>query len=318
MKKNLLWILSLLMVFMCFSCGKEETGQSVKELKSGYTLGYYIGNVTVTNNSKFRKVNLGMNFTQGDVISTGKGAIAEISVNKKGFIKISPSSSVRMAELMADNEKNIAQLNLEKGKVLVGISKLKKGARFKIKSKTAVASVRGTVFRVASAQKVAKIQVVKGVVRVNPVKNGEVLSNVQVDVSKGKAVDLSEEKVNEIMEKKETLEVKKLDISELEEISNEIKETQVVAKLDAEARDESDAVLKETDSQIYELKNEEKKKEDDKKREMELKKKAEKRRLEAIEKAKKEAEFKKRQEAARKKALLPKEKEDRVKNIPNF
>ncbi len=322
----------LFTVFLCLSCGKDESKNAVKELKSGYVLGYYVGDVKVLNNGKARDVKVGMSFSKGDVISTGKGAIAEISVNKKGFIKVSPNSSMTMAELISGKDKNIVGLDIDKGKILVGLSKLKKGSEFKIKSRTAVASVRGTVFRVASEQKSAKIQVVKGVVRVNPVKDGKVLTNVEVDVSKGKAVDLSEKKVQEIVEKKETLEVKKLDVSELEEISKDIKETQVVAQLDTAAKKESAEVLEETKSQITELKDEEEQKNLQKEqkekalREQQAKaraaqkaKEAEKRRLADIEKLKKEEELKRKKEELRKKAEeMKKKKEDRVKNVPNL
>ncbi len=334
MKKIILFLAVTALTFT--SCKEDGADRTVKELTGGYTLARYIGNVSLSNGGAEKKLTLGMVLEEGDVISTGKSSIAEISVNKKGYI--SADSKVVMDKLLHSSNQDVTDVGLDRGKVLVGISKLKKGSRFTVKSKTAVASVRGTTFRVSSERSKSKVEVVKGIVRVEPVKDGVVVENAMVDVTKEKSVEITIQKAEKISMKEEVIEIEELKMDDIKEISAVMKETKTIEKLAPETRKEAERVIEdlktttETINETAEVKavdeDKVKKKEEQRAKKLEEKRarEAEKARkmMEArqkkiaAEKARKDEELRKKEEALKEAARLKKQKEDRVKNVPNL
>lgn len=130
-------------------------------------------------------------------------------------------------------------MEMEKGEVYLTLSKLR-GTGFKVKTPTAVASVRGTSFTVLSDNKGSKLSVAKGTVAVDPVKDGKVIENKSVAVETGMRTDYIDKKAVEkiivgemkipVMEMTpvEKIEIqtiiKEIKIEEMPELSLEVKE----------------------------------------------------------------------------------------------
>lgn len=137
-RKNVFGIFSIVSLLILFSvsCNKTETNKTL--------VTFYVGNATIQSaNSAQRPIQIKDEVKDGDIIETGDKSYIIIQTNDGIIIRFEANTKVDIASI-SDFTKR--ELNLNKGKILSSVSKLKKGSEYKISTMTAVASVRGTEF----------------------------------------------------------------------------------------------------------------------------------------------------------------------------
>jgi len=190
-KKLIIVMLMVGLVFLLSSCGKsEETAKIVEQVLHVETI---FGKVfIVTPNDEKINVRTGMKLAQGAVIATeGKDSRCMLRTPAGSMIKLGGDSKLVLSVLYKNNKLNTEKtgLSLLAGKVLVKANKLAGKDEFAIKTKTAVAGVRGTQFIVEyyGDDEVTKVVVKEGKVAVAQkltVKMPKALSDMDKEVSK--------------------------------------------------------------------------------------------------------------------------------------
>ena len=305
------------------ACGKKKDEQKT------FSVSTFVGDVKILSHGKESPAELGAALLPGDVIVTGKSSIADILYMNDGIIRVSPDTNLKIDEI---GKKESGQVNLADGAVFVTMSKLAKDKNFSVKTRTAVAAVRGTAFRVASVNGVTDVAVVTGKMLVAPVVNGAAVEAAAVVVEDKKAVKLDEKTAEAATSGSAPLAVRELPKEETEAI---VKEAQAVAPLAApvsaapELKEElnialapapaaDDALKAENEKKAAEAKAAEEKARQEKiAKEMKAQKDKDAAARAAADAAERErvlAEKKAKDEAARKQ----KEKEDRVQNVPSI
>ncbi|MEM7645305.1 MAG: FecR family protein [Pseudomonadota bacterium] len=134
------------------------------------------GDVTFKKKSKkkFRKARINKKVCQGDMVKTGPASRAKIEMADKNEINISPKTDL-LIELYQDNKK--AVLNVLNGKVRSNVKqkyKNNKSSHYRVKTKSAVAGVRGTEFMASydANTNQGKIVTFEGVVAVGDMDSG--------------------------------------------------------------------------------------------------------------------------------------------------
>jgi hypothetical protein len=320
MKKSISLIL-LLLISLPISCKKEKPEASQLIVQST------IGNVIVESSKGERVPLVGDVIKEGEIIVTKDRSVIDIQYGTQGILRISEKSRVTIAVLLTSEAGDQTSLTMNEGKLFVTISKLSKNSKFEVSTKTSVAAVRGTSFRVVAGTKSSKIDVLSGKIRVNPVKDGKVIEEVEKVVETNSTVVLDEEVVAEIVEKKKEIEVTTLKPEDVEEIREEVKDITVNEKVAEEVKKEiKEVVLEEKIDEEAKLEKEraaeaaKKRLEADRlKRGKIEQERAERERLER-ERAEKERAERERAERERiaKEKKEQETKEQRVRNIPNL
>ena len=319
-------IISVLIAVLCISCGKKEAPVAEPEEQFNFKVQFVLGDVKILNASVERMANSGDAVSVSDIIITGKKSVTDLLFGKSGVIRINENSRVTITAV-ADKTNNDTVMDMENGKVFLTLTKLK-GTGFKVKTPTAVASVRGTSFTVLSDKKGAKLSVVKGTVAVNPVKEGKIIEDKSVDVEAGKKTDYIDKKVVEkiIMGKME-IPVMNMTPAEKIEIQAVVKDIKIeeIPDLTLEVKDEikketglettteinqDDKAKQDAEDAKKKLADEKKKRENELKQQEELKRLAEEKKRQEEEELKRLAEEKKKKEEQQKK--------DRASNIPTM
>lgn len=192
MKRNtkimMIWICALLTVV---SCAPQEA-QSPR----GVVL-MAVGDVTIkgTHGEK-RPARIRDAVNEKDILTTGEGSFATVQIGAKSVIRIQEESTVKFASLFGKKQKN-CELVLKSGEVLSKIQKLGKGENFGVRTRTVLASVRGTEFSVACRDMKATVAVRRGKVAVNTsIDSHEPMEKVireereQAVIEEGKAADV--------------------------------------------------------------------------------------------------------------------------------
>ncbi len=314
-------VIFICLTLMFISCGKKEAPVAQPEDQFNFKIQFVLGDVKISGTSGERAANPGDVIAVSDIIITGKKSVTDLLFGKSGVVRINENSRVTLTAI-ADKTNNDTVMDMENGKVFLTLTKLK-GTGFKVKTPTAVASVRGTSFTVTSDKKGAKLAVVKGTVAVNPVKEGKIIEEKSIDVEAGKKTEYIDTKaVEQIIKGKmeipvmdmtpaEKIEiqtvVKDIKIEEIPELSLEIKEEikQEMSTEPAVEEKADDSSKKAEDAAIARKLAEEKKRKDEA-----LKRQQEEERIKQEEEMKKLAEEKKRKEEQQKK--------DRASNIPTM
>jgi hypothetical protein len=243
------------------ACKKEDPDKTVK-------LYSMVGNVKVVISKKEKGAAVGDVLLAGDSIRTGADSIADILFGTAGIIRVQPDSNIDIATLM-DPISGDSQLNMAAGKINVTLAKLKKGD-FRVQTPTAVASVRGTTFRITADEKAMRLDVVTGAVKVNPIHNNTVVSEVETMVETNQTVNLDEKAVKQAIEEKKEIKVTELKAEDVEKIKDEVRDIKpgILEKLNKDAQKEiREKVLAPDDSAAREKreKEEKEKKEKEKK-----------------------------------------------------
>ncbi len=144
-------IILLLFIMVPYLSAEEnivKVGISSKKAK----VTFLEGSVTLIRKGieKVMTVSTGDYLIQGDRINTEKDSKIEIRLPDKSFIRFGEETSFEL-EAVAYNQKTRKRninINMILGKTWAKVAKLFGGGRFDISTKTAVAGVRGTVYRV--------------------------------------------------------------------------------------------------------------------------------------------------------------------------
>lgn len=228
-------VFSVIIIFLLAAgvtaCKKDEKERSI-------TVQSLIGEVMIISNKTEKPAKVGDILITGDGIRTGADSIADILYGSEGIIRIQPDSNILVSSLM-DPATGDSQLDMPQGRIYVTLSKLKKGD-FSVKTPTAVASVRGTSFRITADEKASRLDVVTGAVRINPVQNNTVITDVEKTVETNQTVELDEKVLKQVVEQKKEITVREMKAEDMEEIRKEVKDIkpEMIEKLNPEARKE--------------------------------------------------------------------------------
>ncbi|HPS88187.1 MAG TPA: FecR family protein [Spirochaetota bacterium] len=312
-------IIAVFVLLILAGCGKKEAPVQEAEAAFFFKVQFTLGDVKISGTAGEKVANQGDPLNAGDIIITGKKSVADLIFGTSGVVRINENSRVTISTI-ADKSNNNTEMNMENGKVFLTLSKLR-GTGFKVKTPTAVASVRGTSFTVLSDKKGAQLSVVKGTVAVNPVKEGKVFEDKTVSVETGNRTAYIDKKIVEkiIMGKME-IPVMAMTPAEKIEIQAVVKDMKVEAmpELSLELKEE---IKQETVSEPVVI--EEKKVEEKKAPSTQKEDKAALMKRLAEEKKQKEEELKRQEEelkrqAEEKKVKEEKIKKDRASNIPTM
>ena len=110
------------------------------------------------------------NVIGGDQVRTHDESRSEIRLADRSIIRMDQASQITLAELEAEKDAEKTSINLEEGKVWATVAKLSDESNFKISSKVAGASIRGTTFEISVGKKgETQVKVHRGEVEVyNP------------------------------------------------------------------------------------------------------------------------------------------------------
>jgi len=303
----------ILITVLATGCGKKEAPVPVTEVdeKLFFKVQSIIGDVRISGISGSREAKVGDNIGLSESIVTAKKAVADLVFGSSGVIRINENSKVKVKSI-ADKKTSDTVLDMDKGRIYVTLAKLK-GNGFRVKTPTAVASVRGTSFTVVADNKGAKLSVAKGTVAVNPVKDGKIFEEKSASVEAGNKTGYIDKKsVEKIIAGRMEIPVMEMTPAEKIEIQTEVKNIKIetIPDLSMELKEEVKQqvevpVVAATRSKVSRKESSVKSDERD-----EAQKKIEE------EKRKKEEELKKL--AEEKKLLEEKKKKDRASNIPTL
>ena len=145
------------------------------------------GNVTYKKNSGdiFRKARINKKVCSGYVVKTQKDSRAKVQMPDGNEINISTDSKIIIEQYRRDSQKDQKKvfLNILYGKIRSNVQDKYKGnenSYYKVKTKSAIAGVRGTEFLTSFNKKTQKSRVVtfKGEVSVSEILNGKIGSEV--------------------------------------------------------------------------------------------------------------------------------------------
>jgi hypothetical protein len=304
-------VMAILIACFISACGKKEAPVPAAgtEEKLFFKIQFIIGDVKISGVSGSREAKAGENININESIITGKKSAVDVIFGASGVIRINENSRVAIKSI-ADKNTGDTVMDMDKGKVFITLAKLK-GKSFRVKTPTAVASVRGTSFTVVSDNKGAKLSVANGTVAVNPVKDGKIFEDKTASVEAGKKTGYIDKKsVEKIIEGKMEIPVMDMTPAEKIEIQSEVKNIKIEAIPDLSME------LKEEIKQQIEISAVPGIKES--RKESSIKKDEREDILKKVEEEKKirEAELKKL--AEEKKQLEEKKKKDRASNIPTL
>jgi len=205
-------------------CGnKDTTTTQSAENEFSFQVQFFIGDVKIIKGETETSVTQGDQVNINDIIITKSKSYVDILYGTSGIIRVNENSKISIAAI-ADDKNNDTIMNMEKGKILAAVSKLK-GTKFNVKTPTVVASVRGTSFSVENDKSGAKVTVVKGTVSAAPVKAGDIIENKAVDVQENHRTDyINEATVDKIAAGKKEVVVTKMSTTEITALQNETKE----------------------------------------------------------------------------------------------
>ncbi|MBN2080515.1 MAG: FecR domain-containing protein [Spirochaetes bacterium] len=207
------------------------------------TLFSFLGDVKVKTDAGTRTPTVGESLTAGNTLMTGDMAMADILLEDRGIIRVHQNSTV-LIDSLGDKGADDTQFSMTDGKMYVTLSKLSKGG-LRIKTPTAVASVRGTVFRVSAEKGVSRLDVVSGRVAINPVSESRVINEVEEVVEAEETVSVDKEtaiKARKAVEKNEKMKlvVRDLEKETAENITSELRNVrpEMMERLEPKARRE--------------------------------------------------------------------------------
>jgi len=120
---------------------------------------------------------------EGDVVITGMGSSAEIIFDDSTIVRLDPESKILIKDLTREKNKKTI-IDLLKGKIIAIVKKLIKEEEFTVKTKMAMAAVKGTEFIVEAGDE-EKVGVYEGQVEVSGIDlQGNVLHKVIVGKDK--------------------------------------------------------------------------------------------------------------------------------------
>lgn len=321
---------AILVFFIVMGSSCKKTEQAVPAVLTVQTV---LGDVTVESGGKIIIPATGTVIAEDSIVKTGSLSIIDIKYKDSGVIRINEKSNMKVAQLFSSSQREETVLQMNKGNVFITVSRLGKDSRFQVKTPTAVAGIRGTSFKVSAEEGKFRIDVLAGKVHVNPVKDDKIIEDVGQFVETNKSVEVEKKDIDDIIAKKEVIEVMTLKPEEVQVIKEEAKLIKVDDTLNDEIKKEireigietkSAEEIKDVKKYEEELKLQLEKIEKEKSAKQIVEKPAEKNNDDKILKEKMRQEKLEQEKLMKEKQLKEaqiKEKqkeESRVKNIPNF
>ncbi len=253
-----------------------------REPAPAVTVASAVGSVTVVSGGEKKSPRRGDLLSENDGIVTGKASSLDLLIGGDTVIRVYENTNAKLSALLGEKNAD-GRFTLDKGSVFVIITRLRKGASFRVLTPTTTIAVRGTSFR-ATADRGGQVAVLTGKTEVRAVKDG---------VEKGSPAVVAKGNSAQVAADRSAVQVRGLAAPETDSLIAEfiaVKET-VIDRL-PEARKESFApdaavVLRERDMRLKEARDRALRES------LEAKMKAE---LELQEKLRKEAEEKKKKE----------------------
>lgn len=148
-------------------------------------ISFYLGEVKTQGKvqTKWYQVKIYQPLKTGDKIKTFENSKSEIALADGSVIRMDSNSTMDMVDLKKDKSTQTAETKVWAGKVWANVGKMGKRTKFSIESPTAVAAVRGTVYRM-TVDTTAKtlIRVYTGAVNVN---NKPLIKKAELEKKKG-------------------------------------------------------------------------------------------------------------------------------------
>lgn len=233
--------LCIMLTLFITGCGKNETPKPDADAgeKFFFKIQFILGDVKVDGTSGLRDARAGENISINESVVTGKKSVADVVFGTSGVVRIIENSRVAVRSI-ADKNTADTVLDMDKGRLYVTLVKLK-GKEFRVKTPTAVASVRGTSFTVVTDIRGAKLSVAKGTVSVNLIKDGKIIGEKTASVDAGqKTAYIDRKAVEKIIAGRMEIPVMEMTPAEKIEIQSEVKNIKVEAipDLSIELKDE--------------------------------------------------------------------------------
>jgi hypothetical protein len=207
------------LIIISLNCKQEQKEQQSSIL----TVQTVLGEVSVQSGNEIITPAMGSVIKENSIIKTGKLSLLDLKYKNSGIIRINENSNINIERLLSSGTADETILNMDEGKVFVTVSKLMKDSKFQVKTPTSVAGIRGTSFRVSSEKGISRVDVLKGSVKVNPVKDEKIFENIETIVEPDKAVEINQKDIASIVEQKKEIEIVSLKKEEIESIKEEAK-----------------------------------------------------------------------------------------------
>lgn len=168
------------------------------------TVQFVAGDVQILTGTASRKATVGDRVSVKDTVVTGKDAMADLQFGESGMVRINENTRVTVTALLSD-QKADAQAELSQGSLYCLFAKLVKNSSFQVKTTTAVASVRGTGFRVAEDAEGFDLAVLAGTVKVAPFADGVVHRDLATDVGEDNGIRLRRAEIRAMVKERRAL-----------------------------------------------------------------------------------------------------------------
>ncbi len=229
MKRKVMSLGLTIVLVMPFACGKKDAkvGNAV--------VTFSVGEALFFKDNAWRKLEVGSLLLERDRVKTGEASTVDIQIGQS-VVRVKENSEVLLSTIYRDSATGMesSTLDLSVGVVLAKPKKLMKGESFLVKTPTAVAGVRGTMFTVETTEardtRVAvldgKVEVGKRIMALEEAeqlsgKDAEIIQQLEqhveesaVTVTENKAVEVKSKAVDEVNRKVETIVEKLADSGE--------------------------------------------------------------------------------------------------------
>ena len=180
--KTLVPVLALILALAVFSCKDTSEDMEITAASEQYlTVAFVMGDAVVQQNDRTQTLRVGMQLGQGNTLITlGDESGCTLQTPSGTTVRLAGDTQLLLDELYKDDTLNIEKTGLElaAGTILVRTSALVRNDEFSVRTRTAVAGVRGTEFLVSYSEEAGTdVAVQKG----------------RVAVSRNVSVDLPEE-----------------------------------------------------------------------------------------------------------------------------
>ena len=101
--------------------------------------------------NKRKKIQVGISIPEKSLVQTKKAGKVELKFDDGTIVRVGPKTKLQLSKLVGKDGKNNTEFDLLSGRVWNKIKKqIGRKPQFKVKTRTAVAGVRGTIFGVDS------------------------------------------------------------------------------------------------------------------------------------------------------------------------
>lgn len=231
------------MTILFFPASSASAGQE-------YRIIMMMGDVRIVTGGAAHAAEFNEKLGGGEVIITGGASMADISMGGRGYLRVRENSKVSLASLKKGA--NETDLSMDKGNVIVIMSKLKKSDSYEVKSSTTVASVRGTMFQVNGDEEKSEINVFGGTVMANPVVNGKIERQISEMITEGQCLALDRTMVVDILSRKKKMKMSEIRREVREAFMNNIRQIQSTPQYQKQSQE----LRREIDSRVEKFKQE--------------------------------------------------------------